>query len=111
MDLLKDITDGLRGDDGRTRRNGGDGTAADDARDRDAAASDRTASSGRSDDAMDRDGDATDGDGETDDSDAESASARGRDDEHVCSFCQTEFDADRRSCPECDAEIVLRGAR
>lgn len=74
MDLLKDITDGLRGDD-QTRRNDESDPATTVPRD----------------------------DG--------SAGEPGRDDEHVCSFCRTAFDADRRSCPECDAEIVLRGAR
>ena len=32
-------------------------------------------------------------------------------DEHLCSFCETAFDAGRDTCPECDARIVLRGAR
>ena len=31
---------------------------------------------------------------------------------HVCAFCRTSFDAgDRSACPECGAEVVLRGER
>ncbi|USZ69839.1 hypothetical protein NGM10_15650 (plasmid) [Halorussus salilacus] len=34
-----------------------------------------------------------------------------RDDEHVCDFCGTDFDADRGACPDCGAELVFRGRR
>ena len=31
---------------------------------------------------------------------------------HVCAFCRARFDAsDRSACPECEAEVVLRGER
>lgn len=83
MDLLRDITDGLRGDD-QTRRSDESDPATTVPRDDGSADEPR------------RDG---------------STGEPGRDDEHVCSFCRTAFDADRRSCPECDAEIVLRGSR
>lgn len=36
---------------------------------------------------------------------------RSRDNEHLCRFCRSTFDADRNTCPECGAEIVLRGDR
>lgn len=113
MGLLNDITDELRGDDETDR---GESEAATNARDDTAA--DRTPSSSESHDGTDRgettdrDGGTTGRDGETTDGDGgDSVSDRDRDDGHVCSFCQTEFDADRGSCPECDAEIVLRGAK
>lgn len=34
-----------------------------------------------------------------------------RDDEHVCDFCGADFDANRGRCPDCGAEIIVRGAR
>ncbi|MFC7078983.1 hypothetical protein [Halorussus caseinilyticus] len=91
---LKDITRGLRGGD-ETRKGDQSRTTADA---RPGAAQSSTsdpaeATTNRTDSASD---DATDPD---------------RDDEHVCSFCQAEFDADRGVCPECDAEIVFRGTR
>lgn len=36
---------------------------------------------------------------------------RTRDDEHVCDFCGTDFPAGRGACPDCGAEIIVRGAR
>ncbi|WP_137286187.1 hypothetical protein [Halorussus salinisoli] len=95
---LKDITRGLRGDDERTRQDDQSRATADSRPDGAAQSSvsestDTTA--GRTDSE-------TDGSGPTDSD---------RDDEHVCSFCQTEFDADRGVCPACDAEIVFRGPR
>jgi len=84
MDLLKDIRE-LRGGEGSTRDDGPAG---------------RTPHS----DAVDQPTTDASG-GFVADDDAPS------DDTHVCSFCETEFDADRRACPECDAEIVLRGER
>jgi predicted RNA-binding Zn-ribbon protein involved in translation (DUF1610 family) len=34
-----------------------------------------------------------------------------RGDEHVCDFCGADFDASRGRCPDCGAEIIVRGAR
>lgn len=42
--------------------------------------------------------------------DAESGEAS-RSDRQVCPFCRTEFEAARGTCPECNAEVVLRGER
>lgn len=112
MGLLDDITDELRGDDETDRDESGTATDA-----RDDTAADRTPSSSDSDGSTDRDGETAGQDGETtggEDGDSSGDGDRddgGRDDGHVCSFCQTEFDADRGSCPECDAELVLRGAK
>lgn len=38
-------------------------------------------------------------------------SERTRDDEHVCAFCGTDFAASRGACPDCSAEIIVRGER
>ncbi|UPV76519.1 hypothetical protein M0R89_18475 (plasmid) [Halorussus limi] len=96
MDLLKDITSELRGGDERTNddHSGPADGASGDTRPvkRSTTATDDSPSDGES-------GDETD------------ASASAGPDEHLCSFCETEFDASRDVCPECDAEIVLRGAR
>ncbi|NHN61340.1 MULTISPECIES: hypothetical protein [Halorussus] len=91
---LKDITRGLRG--------GEDATLTDD---EPGAETDSRPSTDR-DSATDA---ASDGEESTDDDSA--SSDADRDDAHVCPFCETEFDADRGACPECDAEIVLRGTR
>jgi len=99
MDLLKDITRELRGGGESARSDGQTPTASTqgaDAAERDPASERATT------DADSTDCDSTDGD--------ESA-ASSRTDTHVCSFCETEFDADREVCPDCDAEIVFRGAR
>ncbi|WP_134671495.1 hypothetical protein [Halorussus marinus] len=37
--------------------------------------------------------------------------ATDRDDEHVCDFCGSDFEASRGRCPDCGAEIIVRGAR
>lgn len=87
MDLLKDITRGLRNSD----------ESATDGRSRSPPA-DRT-------DAV-RPGATDDSPGDDSSNDDQS-----RADTHVCSFCETEFDADRRACPDCGAEIVFRGER
>ena len=69
MDVLKDITDGLRGEGGNRRTDYEQGP------------------------------------------DYEHTPDRERDDGHLCAFCQHEFDAERGACPDCGAEIVLRGGR
>lgn len=88
MDLLKDITRELRGG-GETRRDERRQTTPNSRRDADPQPS-----------ADDADEDAT-------------PESTGQDDRdvHVCPFCETEFEATRGSCPDCDAEIVLRGER
>lgn len=98
MDLLEDIKRELRSGDGRasdesarTDDTGGAGPAER------AAGSTAGPNSATGDDA--------DANGEAGDP----AASRERD--HLCSFCETEFDASRTVCPECGAEIVLRGAR
>lgn len=91
---LKDLTRGLRGGEGGTPADDEPGAATDSR----SPANRETAT-----------GAASDGDESTDD-DAASGDAD-RDDAHVCPFCETEFDADRGACPECGAEIVLRGTR
>jgi len=45
----------------------------------------------------------------TSDRDKDSTSDRG--DEHVCDFCGADFDASLGQCPDCGAEIIVRGAR
>ena len=96
MDVLKDITDGLRtGDTDETTETTSETdetatTGTDTQRNRESR-SPQTESPQSADP------------GEYSDSD--------RGDSHLCSFCETEFDAGRDTCPECDAEIVLRGAR
>lgn len=85
MDLLKDITRELRGGDESARSDGQTPRA-----------------STRPTDAAER---------ATGDSADDESTASPRSDTHVCSFCETEFDADREVCPDCDAEIVFRGAR
>jgi hypothetical protein len=94
MDLLKDITRGLRGS-GETARNERGRTAEDSRSD-----PDRRSTTSRS-----------DAPGSADESGDVESSDGGRGDVHVCSFCETEFDASRDVCPECDAEIVFRGTR
>lgn len=95
MDLLKDITRELRGGEHASSGGGSHGDAQS-----------QTTSTTRSDSGRrrtdDETSDATAGPGE---------SADGVGDIHVCSFCETEFDASSDVCPECDAEIVLRGDR
>lgn len=99
MDLLKDITEGLRGNT-ETR-----GTA-------EARRGDPGGNSGSSRRGSDRRCASEDGDEDGTDEDSAADSGDGnREDQHVCSFCETEFDADRGVCPECDAEIVFRGQR
>ena len=88
MDLLKDITRELRGR-GETRRDERVQTTANSRRE-----ADRRGSTGDPDESPD-----------------ENATDRSRGDEHVCPFCETEFEATRGSCPDCDAEIVFRGER
>lgn len=79
MDVLKDITDGLRGTN-QTHRSGYE-----------------------------------QGPDHEPDSDTKRGNAgpreSGQDDEHLCAFCQTGFDASQGACPDCGAEIVLRGRR
>jgi hypothetical protein len=94
MDLLKDITQGLRGS-GETRRNDRGRASESSRRDRD-----RRSSTESGDDPASADGN------ESVESNDES-----RADEHVCSFCEAEFDASRGVCPDCDAEIIFRGER
>ena len=96
MDLLKDITQGLRGS-GETTRNARGRTSEDSRRDRD-----QQSTTSRSDGSGSANEKKNEGDGSSD---------RGRGDVHVCSFCEAEFDASRDVCPECDAEIVFRGTR
>lgn len=93
---LKDITSGLRSGEEGTRqdeRQETTGSRRDDSR----------STTGGSDDAS--------ANRTTTASDGPSSAESTRDDGHVCSFCQNEFDADRGVCPECDAEIVVRGTR
>lgn len=106
MDLLKDITRELRG--GENESSSADGgqsqttpTARGDSNRRDApdAAADR---SGTPDEPT--------GDDPSTDQNTE-APDQSTEDVHVCSFCETEFDSSDSVCPECDAEIVLRGER
>jgi hypothetical protein len=87
MDVLKDITDGLRGSDGNESEES-DQTGTD-ARRESASRSTTADSPGKSTDSTEPT----------------------PEDVHVCSFCEAEFDAGRDVCPECDAKIVLRGAR
>ena len=91
MDLLKDITRELRGR-GETRRDERLQTT-NSRRD-----TDRRGSTGDADESPDENADAESPD-------------QSRGDEHVCSFCETEFEATRGSCPDCDAKIVFRGER
>lgn len=138
MDLLDDIKRELRGeekttDDGDSARGGDAETGTDDAgsdtadagshtddagshtedpetgsesvaRSTTAAGSGSNGESVASGDETDAGGDETGGRGATG-----GDSSRGND--HLCSFCETEFDASRDVCPECDAEVVLRGTR
>lgn len=97
MDLLKDITRELRGDDGSGRSDGHSDRAP---RAESASETGGSTASGDPSDGGSAGGDASD-----------RTNRRSRADTHVCSFCETEFDADRRACPKCDAEIVLRGDR
>ena len=90
MDVLKGITDGLRtgGDDAQdeTDRTGGTGTHGRESADGPSGEEPRLEGGGHEADEL-------------------------TEDEHLCSFCETAFDAGRDTCPECDARIVLRGAR
>ncbi|WP_435181858.1 hypothetical protein [Halorussus sp. AFM4] len=86
---LKDITRGLRGDDEDAPADDETGEATGSRSPPSAVASDRHEPSG----------------------DDTSSAGADREDAHVCPFCETEFDPDRGACPECDAEIVLRGTR
>ena len=87
MDVLKDITDGLREESGNRRTEYEQGPDHERR-----SASERDDRFGRS-------------------ASGSAASGNERDDDHLCAFCQHEFDADRGACPDCGAEIVLRGRR
>lgn len=89
MDLLKDIRRELRGDEYVT--GGEEPTRTDGRTPTTRPAHDRVA--------------------EPTESNTDQPTDRERPDAHVCSFCETEFDAKRGVCPECGAEIVLRGDR
>ncbi|WP_135827171.1 hypothetical protein [Halorussus ruber] len=117
MDVLKDITDGLRGSDGdESEESDRTGT---DARREGAARSSTADSAGdsASNSAGDSAGDSGANGGDSDESGSNasgkstSSTESAPEEIHVCSFCETEFDAGRDACPECDAKIVLRGAR
>lgn len=87
MDLLKGITRELRtGDTG---------------------ANDQQATAGSGRDGPEKSGARPESTGE---GESASASERTRE-EYLCPFCETTFDSSRGVCPECDAEIVLRGQR
>ncbi|NEU58045.1 hypothetical protein [Halorussus sp. MSC15.2] len=95
---LREITSGLRGGDERTRRDDESGvTAGPECEDDSRSTTSESC-------------DATPNRSETTSDDSASAE-RDRSGDHLCPFCETEFDADRGACPECDAEIVLRGTR
>ncbi|MFC4451510.1 hypothetical protein [Halorussus aquaticus] len=96
---LREITSGLCGGDERTRRDDESGTTAGSEREGDGS---RSATSESGDTATNR--------SETT-SDDSASSEQDRDDDYLCPFCETEFDAERGACPECNAEIVLRGTR
>ncbi|WP_132058744.1 hypothetical protein [Halorussus amylolyticus] len=95
MDLLKGITEGLQGRGDR-----------DSAGDRDGKPSSRESSSKTESDTKSKSS-----------STAKSTATesnrreRARDDEHVCDFCGTDFDANLGACPDCGAEIIVRGRR
>lgn len=122
MDLLKEITSELRGGDESANdddRTNSDESANDERTDRDGY-SDSTADSATDTESVVRSTTATDDSGAGDDPESTGETPAGTEgntdaseqrDEHLCSFCETEFDADRTVCPECDAEIVVRGAR
>lgn len=90
MDVLKDITDGLRKGDGSEQ---------------DESARDEIERDGTDRDKTDRN------ENQQSVSTAKQGHESNENEGHVCSFCETEFDAERETCPECDARIVLRGAR
>lgn len=94
MELLKGITEELKGSSERDR-----------ASDRDQSRS----ASGRASETRKSASKSTTSEAETD-SEAQTTQ-RTRDDEHVCAFCGTDFAASRGACPDCDAEIVVRGER
>jgi hypothetical protein len=94
MDVLKNITDGLR-------------SGGKDARD-ETERTDRIDTHGR--DSPETIDDSSDKEARLG-NDGPEAGESTEGDEHLCSFCETEFDAERDTCPECDARIVLRGAR
>jgi hypothetical protein len=94
MDVLKGITDGLRsGDEDGQEETERAGSVS--RRGREASESTGSQKGGEP----------------PSESDAPETGKRNEDDLHLCSFCEAEFDAGRDSCPECDAKIVLRGAR
>lgn len=100
MDVLKEITDGLRKGD----ENAQDETEATDSASRQGRESHGSRDSYESTSKPSDEGPELERSGS-------SAGEPNGDDVHVCSFCETEFDAGRETCPECDARIVLRGAR
>lgn len=104
MDVLKDITDGLRrGDDAETEENPEENRNPE--KDHDEAGPDeRESTTDRAGATADRTDGALAGDDST-------PTGFDREEVHVCSFCEAEFDAGRDACPECDAKIVIRGAR
>jgi hypothetical protein len=106
MDLLKDIRQGLRGET-ETRGNEGGRASGGSRRDRS-----RRSSTGSSEADEDDEGtsepSAGEGPGGTE---TVESGDRSREDGHLCSFCEAEFDASRGVCPECNAEIVFRGER
>lgn len=81
MDLLKDITEEVRKDDGGDDR--ADGRVSNRAPSNESSAPTNPTEDGE----------------------------EPRDTEHVCAFCRESFDASRGACPHCGAEIVLRGVR
>lgn len=88
MDLLKGITRELRASDERTGTSDRSRTTAEAGRNRPERTADRDPASG-----------------------SDGADQRARADDYLCPFCETTFDSDRGVCPECDAEIVMRGDR
>jgi len=114
MDLLEDIKRELRGerDDGDSTASDDDPASADDAGTDTGDAGSGSESVARSTTAAGSgpDGESVAGGDETRPNGA-TAGDSSQGDDHLCSFCETEFDASRDVCPECDAEIVLRGAR
>ncbi|WP_276302360.1 hypothetical protein [Halorussus lipolyticus] len=115
MDVLKDITDGLRrGDDAETEEDrtpeenrNPEEDRGEDERDETPeteGAEERKSTTDRAGATADRTDGALAGD-------SSAPAGFDREEVHVCSFCEAEFDAGRDACPECDAKIVIRGAR
>ena len=97
MNLLKGITEELKGSDESARTD-------------DTNQSPTTP--GRSPERRDAASTSTTSETESDSQDDEDVrDGAERDDEHVCAFCGTDFAASRGACPDCDAEIVFRGER